>query len=157
MDGNVLTISLSKWMELPGLDFKSHCGGGTASSRESRAFVASLAKYYCDYVQLRQLQENFRCGTLVTSVQPVGDQRWLVKGMTHAGDEGAPDLPFAYVTPHVVLATGNCDRPNKLKVYQKILFSCLVVRFVFMGKPMVFLGSTSKFYLGAVCFHIVNM
>jgi len=100
-------------MELPGLGFKSHCGGGTA---ESRAYVASLAKYYCDYVQLRRLQDNFRCGTLVTSVQPVGDQRWLVKGVTHAGDEGAPDMPFAYVTPHVVLATGNCDKPNKLKV-----------------------------------------
>jgi cation diffusion facilitator CzcD-associated flavoprotein CzcO len=124
MDGSVLTISLSKWMELPGLGFKSHCGGGTA---ESRAYVASLAKYYCDYVQLRRLQDNFRCGTLVTSVQPVGDQRWLVKGVTHAGDEGAPDMPFAYVTPHVVLATGNCDKPNKLKVrhdFQPLFLVC---------------------------------
>jgi len=116
MDGNVLTISLSHWMELPGLDLKSHCGSGPGC-RESRAYVSSLAKYYCDYVKLQNLEDNFKCGSLVTSVRPVGNKQWLVKGKVLAGDEGAPDLPFSYITPHLVLATGNCDRPNRLKVH----------------------------------------
>ncbi|XP_059473649.1 oxidative stress-induced growth inhibitor 1-like isoform X2 [Neocloeon triangulifer] len=116
MDGSVLTISLSRWMELPGLDFRCFGGGGPPICRDSRASVASLAKYYSDYVKLRHLQSNFRCGTIVTRVTPLPDNQWLISGVEQAGDEGAPDLPFNYVTSHLVLATGNCDRPNKLKV-----------------------------------------
>lgn len=134
MDGNVLTISLSKWMELPGLDFRSYGGGGgPPGGRDSRASVAALAKYYSDYVRLQGIQDNFRCGTIVTSVQPLeelasekrdpetGDVEqssplWAVRGIEHRGEEGVPDQTFCYVTQHVVLATGNCDQPNKLNV-----------------------------------------
>ncbi|CAB3365977.1 Hypothetical predicted protein [Cloeon dipterum] len=116
MDGNVLTISLSRWMELPGMDYRSFGGGGPPTCRNSRASVASMAKYYSEYVKLKRLQENFRCGTVVTDVKPLANDQWLVTGVEHAGDEGALDMPFHYVTSHLVLATGNYDRPNKLKV-----------------------------------------
>ncbi|KAF4524888.1 hypothetical protein B566_EDAN015544 [Ephemera danica] len=136
MDGNVLTISLSKWMELPGLDFRSYGGSiGPPAGRDSRASVAALARYYSDYVRRRGIEKNFHCGTVVTSVSLLQEVMpsckrdpetgvdieqenplWVVQGVQLGGDEGAPDIPFCYVSPHVVLATGNYDRPNKLNV-----------------------------------------
>jgi hypothetical protein len=74
MDGNVLTISLSSWMELPGIDFRAWEAaenGGVVSSRDSRASVAAVARYYYDYVRRQGLARFFRKGCVVTSVHPL--------------------------------------------------------------------------------------
>jgi hypothetical protein len=78
MDGNVLTISLGSWMELPGVEFRAWEAGenagvssGPASSRDSRASVSSVARYYYDYVHSQGLARFFRSGCVVTSVRPL--------------------------------------------------------------------------------------
>ena len=113
MDGNVLTISLANWMELPGLEFRQweanqrhhnhhhhhhfhhhtnhvhhihshhHYHGvidselqtspatNTSPTRESRASVAQVARYYADYVHSKGLARHFRNGTQVTAVRPL--------------------------------------------------------------------------------------
>lgn len=90
MIGNVLTISLASWMELPGLDFRSWektVGGlhtehvnnhdrynsclNNNGNKEGRARAASVAQYYSDYVRLRGLQKYFHCGTKVLNIEPL--------------------------------------------------------------------------------------
>ncbi|XP_034230097.1 oxidative stress-induced growth inhibitor 2-like [Thrips palmi] len=90
MIGNVLTISLASWMELPGVDFRTwESSAGTLhalhsntnerfssclnnnGSKEGRARAASVAQYYADYVRLRGLQKFFHCGTKVFNIEPL--------------------------------------------------------------------------------------
>jgi hypothetical protein len=78
MDGNVLTISLGSWMELPGVEFRAWeaaenagVSSGPTSSRDSRASVSSVARYYCDYVHNQGLARFFRNSCVVTSVHPL--------------------------------------------------------------------------------------
>jgi hypothetical protein len=74
MDGNVLTISLSRWMQLPGIDFRAweaDENAGVVSSRDSRALVAAVAHYYHDYVRSQGLARFFRSGCVVVSVHPL--------------------------------------------------------------------------------------
>lgn len=70
MDGNVLTISLNSWMELPGLNFRSweSANTGSISGAARRVPVSSVAAYYRDYVKLMKLSRFFRDNTLVTSI-----------------------------------------------------------------------------------------
>ncbi|XP_069687626.1 oxidative stress-induced growth inhibitor 1-like isoform X1 [Periplaneta americana] len=130
MDGNVLTISLSSWMELPGVEFRG--GSGPAHSRDGRASVSSVAQYYHDYVHSQTLARFFRNGCVVTSVRPLdishsqsGDiidpetgvqycqpqAMWRVEGFDL--ENGGP---FCYICRRVVLATGAADLPNRLGV-----------------------------------------
>lgn len=78
MDGNILTISLGSWMELPGVDFRAWeaagntgTSSGPTSSRDSRASVSSVARYYYDYVHNQGLAKFFRNSCVVTSVLPL--------------------------------------------------------------------------------------
>lgn len=89
MIGNVLTISLASWMELPGLDFRSWeetvgCiedsqnvnseylnNNNNNNNKEGRARAASVAQYYSDYVRLRGLQRYFHSGTKVLNIEPI--------------------------------------------------------------------------------------
>lgn len=141
MDGNVLTISLGPWMELPDLDFRAweaeYCGVAP-SSRENRASVSSVATYYHDYVIRKGLMQYFRPGTTVTEIKPA-DSIYFLDLKSSPCDERDPetgvvkdnnkrplwevhgydditDKSFHYVTHHVVLATGSTDRRNKLNV-----------------------------------------
>jgi len=69
MDGNVLTISLGCWMELPEMNFRDWEAKQEARCvRESRATVASVAQYYCDYVEAHNLQQYFRDYSVTTEV-----------------------------------------------------------------------------------------
>ncbi|KAJ9593171.1 hypothetical protein L9F63_015268, partial [Diploptera punctata] len=139
MDGNVLTISLASWMELPGVDFRTwemmHNGvlnGGPTSSRDTRASVASVAQYYYDYVHSRGLARFFRSNCYVTSVRPLDTSHsqttetidpetgvqlcqpqamWRVEGF-----DNATNSPFCYICRRVVMATGSADMPNRLGV-----------------------------------------
>lgn len=90
MIGDVLTISLASWMELPGIDFRTwektagalhsninasclnnNNNNNNPGSKEGRARAASVAQYYADYVRLRGLQRFFHCGTKVLNIEPL--------------------------------------------------------------------------------------
>lgn len=126
MEGNVLTISRGTWMELADLSFREweesvcdrHLG-----TRQKRASVKNVARYYHDYVDIKGLRRNFRDSAEVTSVRRL-DQ---VKGATENSDGAlwqvnghirtAEGLEyFQYVTPKVVLAIGGYDLPNRMNV-----------------------------------------
>ncbi|KAL2733744.1 oxidative stress-induced growth inhibitor 1-like isoform X1 [Vespula squamosa] len=140
MDPNVLTISLSRWMSLPGLDLrqweklveteqvqKSTLVNGdpcSHSPREkisackpaSRVPVGTVAAYYRDYVTEQGLDKYFRCGTTVTSVRPIDigtnkDFGWIVEGY-----ENKTGKRFEYRCRRVVLATGTTDLSNHLGI-----------------------------------------
>lgn len=70
MDGNVLTISLNSWMELPGMSFRNWESVNTSSvsGAARRVPVSSVAAYYRDYVKLMKLSRFCRDNVLVTSV-----------------------------------------------------------------------------------------
>ncbi|XP_054276279.1 oxidative stress-induced growth inhibitor 1-like [Macrosteles quadrilineatus] len=124
MDGNVLTISLSSWMELPGLEFRKwemlHNGGTSTTVR--RVPVASVAAYYRDYVRLMRLGKYLRNNVVVTSVRRLpplnlkkdcscASAQWSVEGY-----DTETHKPFSYVCRSVVMATGSTDQPNRLCV-----------------------------------------
>uniref|UniRef100_A0A1B6I5I8 FAD/NAD(P)-binding domain-containing protein n=1 Tax=Homalodisca liturata TaxID=320908 RepID=A0A1B6I5I8_9HEMI len=138
MDGNVLTISLNSWMELPGLEFRRwEARNGSPVTSTRRVPVASVAAYYRDYVRLMRLSKYFRSGVVVTSVRPIGglasqpgeidsevetatchchchchmSARWAVEGY-----DTVTNAPFLYVCRSVVLATGSTDLHNFLNV-----------------------------------------
>ncbi|PSN40456.1 Oxidative stress-induced growth inhibitor 1 [Blattella germanica] len=126
MDGNVLTISLASWMELPGIDFRSweieKYGGNSGvptSSRDTRASVASVAQYYHDYVQTQNLARFFRnnCISAETIDPETGVQycqptaMWRVEGFDLTNNN-----QFCYISRRVVMATGSTDLPNRLGV-----------------------------------------
>ncbi|RZF32821.1 hypothetical protein LSTR_LSTR011467 [Laodelphax striatellus] len=128
MDPNILTISLNKWMELPGFpwskweaDFNLN---ESAQRNSRRTTVAQVAAYYSDYVTAMNISDYFRSETVVTSVRRInktsemkgarGDREgalWKVEGYDLATLE-----PFTYACRRVVLATGSTDMPNRLSV-----------------------------------------
>ena len=127
MDGNVLTISLGVWMELPDLRYlqweeSSSHDDRILGQRKKRASVSQIAQYYRDYVDVQGLRPYFRDSTTVTSVRPLekslGADReapllWLVQGHKET-DTGLEH--FSYITANVVMATGGFDLPNTLSV-----------------------------------------
>lgn len=71
MDGNVLTISLGCWMELPEMNFRewqANREDRTGVRGESRASVSSVAQYYCDYVHAHDLDDYFVSHSVITRV-----------------------------------------------------------------------------------------
>ncbi|XP_037085440.1 oxidative stress-induced growth inhibitor 1-like [Pollicipes pollicipes] len=134
MAGDLLTVSLGSWMELPGLGFQQWC----VDNQRSRARVADVARYYADYVQTMRLTSHFRDSYLVTSLRRYGsnpeDDRltlvpgsgqpisqrpapdaqplWLVEGYR----AGADDLleRFCFASRRVALACGTSDVPSRL-------------------------------------------
>ncbi|XP_071958445.1 oxidative stress-induced growth inhibitor 1-like [Antedon mediterranea] len=83
MDDTLLTLSLSNWMELPGMEFKkwlqeTRLGQGDNSGQTdngNRAKVTEVAQYYKDYVQHMGLGENFYSNVTVTSVKKLTGMR----------------------------------------------------------------------------------
>lgn len=133
MDGSTLTISLGSWMELPNLSIrewdssKNRLRQGQSGFRQKRATVGTVAKYYRHYVESQGLSQYFVNNATVTSVSKVDQyifssetpsqhSLWEVHGHVIADAEGSVKEEFHYLTPHVVLATGNSDQPNKLHV-----------------------------------------
>nr|CAD7402052.1 unnamed protein product [Timema cristinae] len=136
MDANILTISLGSWMQLPGVDYRLweavDSGSEVLSSRNCRASVRSVARYYSDYVKTRRIGRFFRNKTVVTAVRPMDtaltqcrnsidpetgvqihqpEARWQVEGY-----DSTTHIPFTYVCNRVVLATGANDIPNRLGI-----------------------------------------
>ncbi|GAB1601932.1 oxidative stress-induced growth inhibitor 2-like isoform X1 [Argonauta hians] len=77
MDGNLNTISISNWMELPSLPIHSWISRkktlSEKSRKDNRATVADVRNYYCDFLQEKNIDSNFCSGYLVSSVQKVLD------------------------------------------------------------------------------------
>uniref|UniRef100_A0A8C2WR39 Oxidative stress-induced growth inhibitor 1 n=1 Tax=Cyclopterus lumpus TaxID=8103 RepID=A0A8C2WR39_CYCLU len=130
MEGSMLTLSLANWMELPGLklkDWMREKRRSVLSKQNDRATPTEIASYYQHYVSQMSLEQNFACGTTVTSVsrQP-GDQEaappcWRVTGLQRREGEEfrgtqAPHVPFSMLAHNVVLATGTHDIPARLGV-----------------------------------------
>lgn len=76
--------------------------------RNDRATPAEIASYYQHYVTQMSLQQNFACGTIVTSVtrhhntQDGGLPYWKVTGLQHRDGEelgGQSHLPTPPKTP----------------------------------------------------------
>jgi len=64
LDGELLTVSLGGWMELPDLSMSQWQG-------EDRASVATVSSYYQDYVKMKGLEDRFMNYTMVTGVKQV--------------------------------------------------------------------------------------
>ncbi|XP_023246513.1 oxidative stress-induced growth inhibitor 2-like isoform X2 [Copidosoma floridanum] len=139
LDPNVLTISLGRWMSLPGYDFgqwesslsseerrqkfsylgeSAEIGNDFSYSNASRVPIGLVAAYYRDYVIKQSLDKYFHCGTVVTSVRPVPgtvdsttEYGWLVQGY-----ESESGRSFQYRCRRVVLASGATDLSNHLGV-----------------------------------------
>jgi len=68
LDGNLKTVSLGAWMQLPSLsmpEWEQH----STDLAEKRTRVSSVAEYYTDYVKIKGLEKNFRNYTVVTKVR----------------------------------------------------------------------------------------
>ncbi|KAM6927291.1 oxidative stress induced growth inhibitor 1 [Xenentodon cancila] len=129
MEGSMLTLSLANWMELPGLKLKDWMRDKRRNVRNDRATPAEIASYYQHYVSQMSLEQNFACGTTVTSVtrQPGNKQGsppyWRVSGMQRRegevlgdGSSVSEEVPFSLLAHNVVLATGTHDIPARLGV-----------------------------------------
>ncbi|XP_051170022.1 oxidative stress-induced growth inhibitor 1-like [Leptopilina boulardi] len=136
LDPNILTISLSRWMSLPGLDLrhwemlitaeKQRTNLNRNSMQEKigackpakRVSIGTVAAYYRDYVTRQGLEKYFRCGTTITSVRENFDEKdnkrgyvWLVHGY-----ENISRRTFSYKCRKVILATGTIDSLNRLGI-----------------------------------------
>lgn len=109
------TVSFSQWMQLPNLSInETKYGQKVTSDTESecqRISLANVAKYFKYYVASQQLTKYFVNNAIVTSVQfNEKNQLWHVSGWQK--NRGS----FNYWAENIVLATGNNDLPNRLKV-----------------------------------------
>nr|XP_046240919.1 oxidative stress induced growth inhibitor 1 [Scatophagus argus]XP_046240920.1 oxidative stress induced growth inhibitor 1 [Scatophagus argus] len=129
MEGSMLTLSLANWMELPGLKLKEWMREKRRNVRNDRATPAEIASYYQHYVSQMSLEQNFACGTTVTSVtrKPGGQDGsppcWRVTGLQRRegeelgdGSSVSTEVPFSLLAHNVVLATGTHDIPARLGV-----------------------------------------
>ncbi|XP_043946039.1 oxidative stress-induced growth inhibitor 2 [Protopterus annectens] len=71
MEGSMLTLSLANWMELPGLKLKDWVREKRRNLRNDRATPDDIASYYVHFVNKMGLQDNFLCGTCVTSLRRI--------------------------------------------------------------------------------------
>lgn len=80
LDQNITTISISSWMELPGLSFRewenSSLDIGTNCSCQDnrppeRVKIKQVAMYYHDYVRHMKLMKNMRNFSYVKSVRRI--------------------------------------------------------------------------------------
>ncbi|XP_073986411.1 oxidative stress-induced growth inhibitor 2-like isoform X2 [Rhodnius prolixus] len=119
MDSNILTLSLSSWMELPGMRFEEWEKEAYSNSKGNRRVrVSKVAKYYQDYVHKQRLARYQRRGlaTSVTRYDEVindfSDKKinWKIEVEDSFGRK------LCYYSRCVVLATGTNDCPNRLGI-----------------------------------------
>ncbi|CAG2176210.1 unnamed protein product [Oppiella nova] len=104
----ILTISLGSWMQLPDMDIRNWC---SEHRRESRVSLSTVANYYNNYVKTKGLMKNFKHFSSVTSLEfDEQTNKYRIDGHDSNGNH------FHYMSPRVVLATGNCDRVNRMNV-----------------------------------------
>ena len=104
----ILTISLGSWMQLPDMEIRNWC---SELKRESRVSLSTVANYYRNYVKTKGLTKNFKNFSTVTCLRyDPHSNKYKVLGHDSEGKD------FEYVSPRVVLATGNCDQANSLDI-----------------------------------------
>ncbi|CAL9705755.1 unnamed protein product [Knipowitschia caucasica] len=140
MEGSMLTISLGIWMELPGVNYRDLTNGKRRDATNDRATPEEISSYYCNYVKLKGLQNNFVDNTYITSVQKLcrgHSEEDLAKERSGPADSGSSEsvnggalwevrgyqqlqshthVPFSLFAENVVLATGASDSPVRLGV-----------------------------------------
>ncbi len=108
LEGDVQTVSLGSWMELPNLKL-GEVGTCRANCRSTnRVNVSHVAKYYREYVERLGLAGNFVNEAVVTSVREVKDLDCLGKEgeEEEVGEEaktkslGAPQIRIVHSTPN---------------------------------------------------------
>ncbi|XP_023340826.1 oxidative stress-induced growth inhibitor 2 [Eurytemora carolleeae] len=70
LDGNLKTVSLGAWMQLPNLSMPKWEAHNTALVNRRTSF-SNVAQYYMDYVDIMDLSQNFRNNTVVTHVKQI--------------------------------------------------------------------------------------
>eukprot|EP00095_Tigriopus_kingsejongensis_P006270 maker-scaffold990_size72856-snap-gene-0.14 protein:Tk06270 transcript:maker-scaffold990_size72856-snap-gene-0.14-mRNA-1 annotation:"af334780_1pregnancy-induced growth inhibitor okl38" len=89
MEGDVQTVSLGSWMELPNLKMSDmHLDN---FSPKQRAKVSSVAKYYQEYVNQMDLADNFLHHATVTTVSEVTECEFPAK--IRRGTKSTSNLP----------------------------------------------------------------
>ncbi|KAK0179137.1 hypothetical protein PV327_007956 [Microctonus hyperodae] len=155
MDPNILTISLDRWMSLPGLEIQEwesmieaeqsrksamlrECIGDkrlllsqtkvNRSNEMRRILVGSVAAYYKDYVVKQGLAKYFKSGRIVTSVRPIleVDNHDKEYGWIVQGYENLSGKRFHYKCKNVVIATGTTNSFNRLGIAGEETQSCWV-------------------------------
>ncbi|CAG0895620.1 unnamed protein product [Darwinula stevensoni] len=119
MNESALTISFGSWMDLPKFKFREwQFRKMPTTAQEGRATIGDVSQYYLDYVVHQGLKPHFLNNTLVTCAfqrtEPTETESdsppfWEVHGQSEDG-------PVRYVTPHLVLACGTSDKPNRLDI-----------------------------------------
>lgn len=121
MDGRTVTLSLSNWMELPGLPFHKSDAGRNVDVPPGgiRVPATTVGDYYQEYLHKMGLQKYQRRG-VVTSVREYDESddtsdsdkkiNWVIDGIDPHGRS------FRYVSKYVVLCCGANDNPNCLGV-----------------------------------------
>lgn len=72
IEGDMLTVSLGGWMELPNLsmaEWKASSANKERRDSSRRATVAQVSQYYLDYIDIMGIGDNFVNNTLVTGVK----------------------------------------------------------------------------------------
>lgn len=81
IEGDMLTVSLGGWMELPNLnmaEWKASAAEKEGSEVHSRrATVNQVSQYYLDYVKVMGLEENFHNNTMVTGVRRITPEEMI--------------------------------------------------------------------------------
>ncbi|XP_014669795.1 PREDICTED: oxidative stress-induced growth inhibitor 2-like [Priapulus caudatus] len=102
LDGDMLTLSLANWMELPSLNFRDWAStykidgipltASHATCRGSRVSVRDVRDYYQHFVKSRHLETYFRNDCTVTSVARLHNRRDVVCNRENGEPETGGDL-----------------------------------------------------------------
>lgn len=114
LDGSVLTISLGCWMELPQLNFREW--ESTQESRcycESRATVASVAQYYCDYVNQHGLDKYFLNDSIITKVTKIQSSSQEDSDSDFTSDSSKCLPNYYYNCDNNYLSSQNCTEDDE--------------------------------------------
>lgn len=128
MTDTQLTVSLVKWLELPGYTFKEWYSENeekasnlpkvnhVAGVHPGRTNALYVGLYYADYVKRMGLSSNFVNNVRVTNVEQCGGvpSQWLVEGV-HYSDQ-LTTKPFSILADNVALACGAFSIPRKLGI-----------------------------------------
>jgi len=129
MTNTQLTVSLVRWLELPGYSFsewfKKHEGEvsnlpkvphapGVHPGRTNALYVGL---YYSDYVEKMGLSSSFVNNARVTSVRQCGgnSSQWMVEGIQFGKEELSGDT-FSIRADNVAIAVGAFNIPRKLGI-----------------------------------------
>ena len=128
MTNTQLTVSLVKWLQLPGYSFKEWYAENETKAANlpkvahvpgvhpGRTNALYVGLYYADYVKQMGLSGNFVNNARVTNVVQCGgnSSQWLVEGVQY-NDHLEPE-PFSVRSDNVALACGAFNIPRTLGI-----------------------------------------